>query len=151
MSAVNFFCTIVTLVVMVLLPSCASRGFHVTGNKFNQSGLLSQSLTITSKKQQQLLVCFSEIQNNAIQGFSCQNDTGFHLFSGGKIANNTFEFEKVSRFLFKIKPQIILNYIKIALLEDYQITDKTIKVKKSIDTTIIIDHKNKLHVAVTQL
>ncbi|VAW40555.1 hypothetical protein MNBD_GAMMA01-1721 [hydrothermal vent metagenome] len=150
MPAVNLITVFVAIIILVL-SSCAKREFYVSGTKFSQSGLVTHSLAINVKKQQQLLVCFSEIHNSDIQGFSCQNDTGFHLFSGGKTTTNKFKFEKVSRLLFKIKPQTIFNYIKISLLEDYHITDTTIKVDKSNNITNIIDHKNKLSVIVTQL
>ncbi|MBL4659642.1 MAG: hypothetical protein JKX98_12555 [Alcanivoracaceae bacterium] len=140
MSAIKF---INVLMVLLILQSCSKQQLLVKEKHSNYNGLITQSIKIKpyNDSQQLLLVCFSEIIANKLTGLSCQNDTGFHLFSGG-IINGDFKLEKVSQFLLKIKPQTILNYLRLSLFTEYSIITEPkyhIKVTKTSKQTIIED------------
>ena len=86
--------------------------------------------------------------NQKIHGLSCQNDTGLPLFSGG-MTDKGFELEKISRFIFKIKPENVLSYIRISLFSQYLIennTEYSIRIEKNSGTTLIQDKEQKLSV-----
>ncbi len=143
------------LVLILVLASCGYKSLHVIAEKSEFNAVVTQSLRIDTGKEILSIVCFSEVSANTLVGISCQNDTGFHLFSGGlktdKNAKKSFEIEKISRFLFKIKPQLIKSYITLALFNRYQLQEKNVEVKKHNNNTQIVDKHNHLKVELNTL
>ena len=152
MSAIKCFNV---LIILLFLQSCSKQQLLVKEKHSNYKGLITQSISIKpyNGSKQLLLVCFSEIIANKLTGLSCQNDTGFHLFSGG-IINGDFKLEKVSQFLLKIKPQTILNYLRLSLFAEYSIISEPkyhIKVTKTSKKTMIEDIQKQHIVEITIL
>lgn len=152
MSAIKF---LIVLIILLFIQSCSKQQLLVKEKHSNYKGLITQSISIKSynDSKQLLLVCFSEIIANKLTGLSCQNDTGFHLFSGG-IINGDFKLEKVSQFLLKIKPQTILNYLRLSLFAEYSIISKPkyqINVTKNSKQTMIEDAQKERIVEITVL
>ena len=143
------------LIILLFLQACTKQQFLVKGINSEYQGVLTHSININWKDdaQQILLICFSEINDKRLIGISCQNDTGFHLFSGG-MKGADFTLEKVSQFVLKIDSQTIVSYMKIALFSEYKILHPSklkLKIDKDIGRTRIYNNKNQRIVEINLL
>ena len=145
---------ITCLLSLLLLQSCSQKRLQVTGHAIQDSAMIQQQLLITKDDKEWLWVCYSEIENHQIIGFSCQNDTAMPLFSGGSV-NGTFEFEYISKFLLKIYPERVLEYIKISIYPPGSLTKNNninrFVISRKKQHTDITDRKKKLSVRLTRI
>lgn len=132
-------------IVLILLQACNNKRLLISEISTNHQGVITQSIKIipdeTKRSKEEFFICFSEIKFNKIIGLSCQNDTGFHLFSGG-LVEDKFELDDISKFLLKVNPEMVLNYLRIALFSEYIALNKIqyeFKVTKTQNTTTILD------------
>ena len=143
------------LILIFFLSSCGYKDINLKAISSQYNDVISQNIRIDTGKEVLSIVCFTEIKTSIIQGLSCQNDTGFHLFSGGLKNNDrgeqNFKLEKLSSFIFKIEPQLILSYIKISLFSEYELNERKVMVTKDSNQTLITDNKNKLSVVIIRL
>lgn len=142
------------LLLVTVIVGCAPKRLQIAGQFDAQTGLIQQQVDITQGEHHWLWVCYSELKDHQIIGFSCQNDTAMPLFSGG-IVNGTFEFEYISKLLLKIKPERMLEYIKMSIYRPGHLTDakqqKRFIVSRNSKHTDISDLRKNMSVRLTTL
>lgn len=145
---------ITCFLTLFLLQSCSQKRLLVNGQALPEHALIQQQLLITQNNEEWLWVCYSEVENHHIIGFSCQNDTAMPLFSGGWV-NGKFEYEYISKLLLKISPERVLEYIKISIYQPGSLTKPNninrFVIARNQQHTDITDRKKRLLVRLTNL
>ncbi len=131
---------LILLLLTVLLAACQARYVPVTGSSQQADGLYQLHVKITKHNKNWQWVCYTELLEQQLAGFSCQNDTAMPLFSGSA-AQQPLTLEVLSRWLLPIDAPIMVSMMQLHLYEPSQLTkqrdSKKMAVLKSQGTTHI--------------
>lgn len=135
-----FFKLSVLWVMVTSLAGCQTAYAPVSGSSQQADGLYQLHVQISHKNKSWQWVCFTELIEQKLAGFSCQNDTALPLFSGSA-AHEPMKLEVLSRWLIPIDAPLFVSLIQLHLYEPSWLTrprdSKKIAVLKTNETTQI--------------